>query len=150
MNLKSSFALLGLCATLACGGGSGGSSNSYTPPPPSGPPPNTVYVGGDNGYGGASLVFSPATLTVSAGTQVSFIWQGGMTHSVDSYSLASDSSSKTFTSSGDLSSSNTTYQVTLSTAGTYYYYCKYHGNFFGTYPNATSVATGMAGKIIVQ
>jgi plastocyanin len=148
MNIRSGLSILGLAITLACGGGGGGgdSSSGYTTPPPSGPPANTVYVGGTGGpYGGTgTMSFDPAVLTVPAGTAVTFSWQGG-THTVTSYTLGG---SPTFTSSGAQSSG--TYVYTFNTAGTYYYYCTFHGNFFGTAPNATQEATGMAGKIVVQ
>lgn len=141
MNIRSSLSILGLTASLACGGGGGGSS-SYTTPPPSGPPANTVWVGGGGAY--PTTAFNPATLTVAAGTTVTFSYKGG-THTVSSYAL---SGSPTFTSIPSQSSGD--YPVQFNTAGTYYYYCTYHGNFFGTYPTATQEATGMAGKIVVQ
>ncbi len=144
MNLRSGFTFLGLCAALACGGGGGGSSSSYSTPPPAGPPPNTVFVGGDGGgYGGGTTAFSPSTLTVSAGTQVTFTWKGG-THNVTSYQV---SGSPTFTNSGDHSNAGDTYQFTFSTAGTYYYRCTYHST---AQPDPASEATGMIGKVVVN
>lgn len=145
MNIRSGVSLFVLSLALGCGGGGGYGGSSYTPP--SGPPANTVWVGGSDGYGGTTTAFNPSTLTVSAGTTVTFAWQGG-THSVSSYTLTGDATSKTFTTIPDRSGGSS--QVTFSTAGTYYYYCDLHGNFFGTYPNATSVATGMAGKVVVH
>ncbi|HEU4952280.1 MAG TPA: hypothetical protein VFT46_10005 [Holophagaceae bacterium] len=148
MTIRSPLAFLGLALVLACGGGSGGGGDtgaSYTPPP--GPPANTVWVGGSGGYGGGTTAFDPATLTVPAGTTVTFSFQGG-THTVTSYTLTTDATSKTFTSIPSASSGD--HPVQFPTAGTYYYYCTYHGNFFGTFPNATQEATGMAGKIVVQ
>lgn len=147
MTIRSAFTFLGLSLALACGGGGGGGGDtgaSYNPP--AGPPANTVWVGGSGAYGGTTA-FNPATLTVPAGTTVTFSFQGG-THTVSSYTLSTDATSKTFTSIPSASSGD--YPVQFTTAGTYYYYCTYHGNFFGTYPNATQVATGMAGKIVVQ
>lgn len=145
MTIRSTFTLLALCAATACGGGGGYGSTSSTPP--AGPPPNTVFVGGDNGYGGATTAFSPATLTVAAGTTVTFSFRGG-THTVTSYTLSTDASSKTFTSIPSQSGGD--YPVKFTAAGTYYYYCTFHGNFFGTFPTATQEATGMAGKVVVQ
>ncbi len=144
MNLRSGFAFLGLCAALACGGGGGGSSSYSPPPPPSGPPANTVYVGGSDPYGGSSTSFSPATLTVTAGTAVSFVWQGG-THTVTSYAV---SGSPTFPGVPMPGQSSGTYTYTFPTAGTYYYRCEYHS----TAPvNSSSVATGMMiGKVVVN
>ena len=144
MNIRSGLSILSLAASLACGGGGGGSSSSATPPP-SGPPANTVWVGGGGAY--PTTAFNPATLTVPAGTTVTFSFKGG-THTVSSYTLTTDANSKTFTSIPSQSSGD--YPVQFATAGTYYYYRTYHGNFFGTYPTATQEATGMAGKIVVQ
>ena len=146
MNIRSGISLFALSLALGCGGGGGGyGGNSMQS---SGPPANTVWVGGSTGsYGTGGTSFNPAALTVPAGTTVTFSYQGG-THTVTSYTLNGDANSKTFTSIGSQSSGD--HPVTFSTAGTYYYYCTYHGNFFGTPPNATSVATGMAGKIVVQ
>jgi len=146
MNIRSGISLIALSLGLACGGGGGGGYGGGSTPPP-GPPANTVWVGGSDGYGGVTTMFNPATLTVSAGTQVTFSWQGG-THSVSSYTLSTDATSKTFTTISDQSSGSN--QVTFSTAGTYYYYCDLHGHFYGTFPNATQEATGMAGKIVVH
>ncbi|HXC16418.1 MAG TPA: hypothetical protein VNV60_03150 [Holophagaceae bacterium] len=141
MNIRSGLSILGLAAALACGGGGGGSSSS-APPPPSGPPPNTVYVGGDSGYGGAITAFNPSTLTVTAGTAVTFSWQGG-THTVTSYAY---NGSPTFTGLPAGQSSGT-YTYTFPAAGTYYYYCTYHGTLAA---GGTSQAMGMAGKVVVQ
>ena len=144
MNIRSGLSILGLAASLACGGGGGGSS-SYTPPTPSGPPANTVWVGGAGGYGGTpDTSFTPSTLTVAAGTTVSFVWQGG-THTVTSYAV---SGSPTFTGVPMPGQSSGTYPYTFTTPGTYYYRCEYHS----TAPvDANSVATGMMiGKVVVN
>ena len=143
MNLRSGITALGLFTALACGGGGGGSS-SYTAPTPQGPPPNTVYVGGDNGYGGGSTAFAPATLTVTAGTQVTFSWQGG-THTVTSYSV---SGSPTFPGLPMPGQSSGTYAYTFANPGTYYYRCEYHST---AQADPNSEATGMMiGKVVVQ
>lgn len=143
MNLRSGLTLFGLLASLACGGGGGGSSSSY-PSTPAGPPPNTVYVGGDSGYGGSDMTFTPSTLTVSAGTMVTFVWKGG-THNVTSYAV---SGSPTFTNSGDHSNVGDSFQYTFATAGAYYYRCTYHST---AQADPNSVATGMMiGKVVVQ
>ena len=140
MNVPSSLALLALALTVSCGGG--GSSYS-TPPPPAGPPANTVWVGSSDPYGGGTMSFSPATLTVSVGTTVTFSWQGG-THTVTSYAY---NSSPTFPGVPMPGQSSGTYAYQFNTAGTYYYYCEYHGTLTA---GGTSLATGMAGKVIVQ
>ena len=139
MTIRSSFSILGLAAGLACGGG--GSSSSSAPTPPAGPPPNTVWVGGSTGYG-STTAFSPATLTVPVGTAVTFSWQGG-THTVTSYAY---NGSPTFPGLPAGQSSGT-YIYTFPAAGTYYYYCTYHGTLVA---GGTSLAMGMAGQVVVQ
>lgn len=144
MNIRSGLSILGLAITLACGGGGGGgdSSSGYTPPPA--PPANTVWVGGSGGYGSSLTSFNPATLTVTAGTTVTFSWQGG-THTVTSYAV---SGSPTFPGVPMPGQSSGTYTYQFNTAGTYYYRCEYHS----TAPvDANSVATGMMiGKVVVN
>ncbi|HET6329731.1 MAG TPA: hypothetical protein VFF76_02995 [Holophagaceae bacterium] len=141
MNIRSGLSILGLATALACGGGGGGSS-SYTPPPPSGPPPNTVWVGGGGGYGGGTTAFNPSTLTVTAGTTVTFSWQGG-THTVTSYAY---NGSPTFPGLPAGQSSGT-YTYQFNTPGHYYYYCTYHGTLAA---GGTSQAMGMAGEVVVN
>lgn len=143
MNLRFGLSILGLAVALGCGGGGGGSSAASTPPPA--PPANTVWVGGSSSdpYGGGTTAFNPATLTVAANTAVSFVWKGG-THTVTSYAV---SGSPTFPGVPDPGQSSGTYTYTFTTPGTYYYYCTYHGSLA---PGGTSVATGMAGKVVVN
>lgn len=127
--------LLGVILGLGCGGGgsatgpSSSTGGTTNPPPP--PPANTVTV--------ANNSFTPATLTVPAGTTVTWNWNtcsGGdaygngqtcVSHSVvmDDNSLASDTQS-----SGS-------FEHTFATAGTYPYHCSVHG-------------AAMSGKIVVQ
>lgn len=126
---------------LACGGGGGGSS---TPAPagPVGPPANTVWVGGGDVYG-YNMTFSPETLTVAAGTTVTFTWKGG-THTVTSYAY---NGSPTFPGVPMPGQSTGVYSYKFDAAGTYYYYCEYHGTLTA---GGTSLATGMIGKVVVQ
>lgn len=144
MNIRSGLSILGLAITLACGGG-GGSSSSYTAPTPAGPPANTVWVGGAGSYGGSGPTnFDPATLTVAAGTSVSFVWKGG-THTLTSYAV---SGSPTFPGVPMPGQSAGTYTYQFNTAGTYYYRCEYHS---AAPVDANSVATGMMiGKVVVN
>lgn len=116
---------------VACGG-----SGSTSP-----------YGGGGGGGGGGCTptatmictatvdVFSPATLTVPAGTTVTWENGDGVAHTVTSATGSAD------TYDMALSSGTVTHKFT--TAGTYNYYCKNHG-FNGTPP------TGMHGTITVQ
>ncbi len=116
----------------------------------------SVYGGAGGGGGGGSstsctststkvcmigLTFSPASLTIAAGGTVT--WQNGSsaTHTVTSSSL----STATFNSGNPPAgvAPAGTFSHTFPTAGTYHYYCQYHGAD-GNPP------TGMAGTIIVQ
>lgn len=104
---------------------------------------NSPYGGGGGGCTPtatqvcmAGTTFNPTTLTVSAGTQVT--WKNGSTaiHTVNSAT-----GSPTTYSSGDVTT-NGTFSHTFSAAGTYPYYCLHHGAD-GTPP------TGMHGTITV-
>jgi plastocyanin len=79
--------------------------------------------------------FSPATLTVAAGTTVT--WENGdaIAHTVTSATGSADTY--------DMALASGTVSHQFMTAGTYNYYCKNHG-FNGTPP------TGMHGTITVQ
>jgi plastocyanin len=104
------------------------------------------YGGGGGGGGGCtptatkvcttgSLQFSPATLTVAAGTTVTWENGGGGAHTVTSATGSADPY--------DLALAAGTASHQFMAAGTYNYYCKNHG-FNGTPP------TGMHGTITVQ
>ena len=114
----------GANAATATSAGLTGSPVTFTA---TGQPPVTgsaVQVGND--------FFSPATLTVSAGTTVTWTWAAGATsHSVES------TGSPSFTSSSIMSGGGSTYSFTFNTAGTYHYDCAVHGS-------------AMSGTIIVQ
>jgi plastocyanin len=107
---------------------------------------STAPAGGGGGGGGCtptaskvcmgSASFNPATLTVSAGTTVSWQNTSGITHTVTS------ATGSTLTYDNNVPNGMTVSQ-TFSTAGTYHYYCRFHG-FDGNPPS------GMAGTITVQ
>lgn len=78
------------------------------------------------------MAFSPATLTVPAGTTVQ--WQNGSSYT---HSVTSDPASPLAYDSNDVGNGGT-YSQTFATAGTYHYYCKYH------------ISLGMTGTITVQ
>lgn len=105
-------------STSAYGGGGGGCTPTAT---------QVCMVG---------LSFNPTSLTVSAGTTVT--WNNGATttHSVTSATGSADVYSQDVTVGG-------TFQHTFTTKGTYPYYCRFHGAN-GTPP------TGMAGSITVN
>jgi plastocyanin len=93
-------------------------TTSQTPPPAS---PNTVTMTGSR--------FSPATLTVTRGTTVT--WQNA-----DSYTHTATSDSSTW-DTGNISAGGSA-SKTFTTAGTFHYHCTYHR------------AMGMTGTITVN
>lgn len=100
------------------------SSNPYgapTSPSPVSPPANTVSMSGS--------AFKPATITVSAGTTVTWKNDDGYTHTSTSDTGVWDSGNI----GGGASAS-----IKFNTAGTFPYHCTYHGPM------------GMKGTVIVQ
>jgi len=119
----------GALLLVSCGGGS-----------------TSPYGGGGGGGGGCTPTatkictatvdqFNPATLTVAAGTTVTWENGDGGGHTVTSATGSADTY--------DLALASGTVSHQFTTAGTYNYYCKNHG-FNGTPP------TGMHGTITVQ
>lgn len=124
---------VGLALLASCGGSTG------------------PYGGGGGGGGGGGMCtpsgatlcmgaasFNPATLTITAGTTVT--WQspsGNPTHTVTSATGSTD-----VYGSADINGGGS-FSHKFATAGTYHYYCKYHGTD-GNPP------TGMAGTITVN
>lgn len=101
------------------------------------------YGGGGGGGGGGctptasqicmnALSFGPPTLTITAGTTVT--WQNG---SVATHTVTSDAGSSLTYDSGNVGPGGT-FSQTFNTAGTYNYHCTYHVN------------RGMTGTITVQ
>ena len=84
----------------------------------------------------ANMAFSPATLTVPAGTTVTWVNHDGDSHSVES-------SDKRFPSS-TLLNTGETYAYTFTTPGTYKYHCGVHSFMTGkiVVTGAPSAATG--------
>jgi len=105
----------------------------------------TTYGGGGGGGGctptatkictAGGSQFSPVTLTVAAGTTVTWENGDGIAHTVTSATGSADTY--------DMALASGTVSHQFATAGTYNYYCKNHG-FNGTPP------TGMHGTITVQ
>ena len=127
------FMLIGIVVTLGCGGGSATGTDGGSPPPPPPPPPpaNTVAVTNNS--------FTPANITVSPGTTVTWNWNtcsggdgygNGQTCVDHSVVLDDGSASSSVQSTGSI-----THQ--FAAAGTYSYHCAVHG-------------TAMSGKIVVQ
>jgi plastocyanin len=100
-------------------------------PPPVGapaPPPSSGTPGGSNSTAQSVMImnyaFTPGSLTVSAGTKVTWTNMDSVAHTVTS------------SGSGPLSSPNIppqgTWSYTFATPGTYKYYCAIHPNMTGT------------------
>lgn len=126
------FTLLG---AAACGGGGGGNTTApNTPVTPVTPAsPNDVVV--------KNNLFDPATVTVAAGSTVTWTWAtctGGDPYGTGTgqtcvdHSVAWDAGD-----AGSATQQTGTYQRTFTTAGTYTYHCAIHG-------------TSMSGKVVVQ
>jgi len=86
---------------------------------------NEVFIQG--------MAFSPAALTVMAGTTVTWTNKDGMTHTVTSDTSLFDS--------GNVAS-NATYSYTFANAGTYAYHCTIHPSMKGTITVTAYVAPG--------
>jgi plastocyanin len=97
---------------ISCGKSSGYSSGNNTPPPAS---PNSVTISG--------MSFSPANLSVIAGTTVTWTNDDGMTHTVTSTSGAFDS--------GNLAAGGK-FSHTFGTVGSFPYKCTIHAGMAGT------------------
>lgn len=89
------------------------------------PGANEVFIQG--------MAFSPATLTVTAGTTVKWTNKDGVTHTV--------TSDNTLFDSGNVLP-NGIYSYTFSTAGTYTYHCSIHTSMKGTVVVTAYVAPG--------
>jgi plastocyanin len=121
----------GVVLFAACGGstspyGGGGGGASCTP--------TATQVCTAAGF---SEAFNPVNLTVPVGTTVT--WNNG---SAQAHTVTSATGSGDVYNSGNMNAA-ATYQHTFMTAGTYPYYCQFHG-VNGTPP------TGMHGTITVQ
>lgn len=123
--------------TLAACGGSGGGYNTdpgssgNNPPPP--PPPS----GSSNTVTLQATSFSPTTISVNAGTTVTWEWAPCTD---DGYGGTCPTHAVTFDDGSNIASatqSTGTFTRTFATAGTYKYHCAIHG------------AT-MSGQVVVQ
>ena len=95
-----------------------------------------VKMGADDG----SLVFSPSSLSVSAGETVTFKNNAGFPHNVvfDEDAVPGGINADSLSHEEYFNAPGETYDVTFSKAGTYEYYCEPHQG------------AGMAGKIVVS
>jgi plastocyanin len=97
--------------------------------PVDGPSPVEIQLLSD----GSGNRFSPASVTIPAGTTVTWRWVSGF-HNV------MPTGNPTFTGNGAPVSAPTTFSQTFSTPGTYLYFCVVHG----------TPSSGMRGTIVVQ
>jgi hypothetical protein len=100
---------------VGCGGSGGGYGTGPTPPPP---PANTVDAT-------PAEAFTPASITVTAGTTVSFAF-GSLGHNVFFDAVAGAPADIAGTNA------NTTITRVFNTAGTFTYTCHIHPNMHGT------------------
>jgi len=133
MNLRKAFpslaiAVLALLALAGCGSiaNSYGSASKSTPMPAStaaAPAPATGHTVAIQNF-----AFSPQTLTVKAGTNVTWTNSDSAPHTVTSTDGPSTSASPTgLFDSGQLAS-GATFSFTFTRAGTYYYECTIHAS----------------------
>ena len=92
------------------GGGGGGGGNG-------GPGANEVWIQG--------MAFVPSSITVSAGTTITWINKDGITHTV-----TSDTGVTPSFDSGNIGSGGSS-PLNFATAGTYKYHCAIHPNMMG-------------------
>lgn len=88
--------------------------------------PNPNGGGGSGGTNQVSMQgsqFSPASITVSKGSAVTWINNENVVHTVTSNAGSFDS--------GDMANGNT-FSFTFSNAGTFPYHCKHHSSMTGT------------------
>ena len=132
--LVASVAVLAVVALAACGGSSGGSGSS-TPASTT----TSASGGGGSAVSIADFAFSPQTLTVTAGTAVTWTNNDGAPHTV----TATDGPSTGAQTTGAFDSGNLgqgqTFSFTLEKAGTYYYDCTLH-----------AAQASMHGTVVVQ
>ncbi len=103
-----------IAANISCS--KSGSSSNNTLPPPVAPGPGTVSISG--------MAFKPSTLTVKAGTKITWTNNDGFAHTV-----TSDDGS-TF-SSGNVAAAGK-FTFTPSAAGTINYHCNIHSGMTAT------------------
>lgn len=122
MSIRSFSMVLTAAFLFGCGGGSGGAITS-PPVPPTTPLPSSGSV---NSVSVINNAYQPASLTVAAGTAVTWTWN---TCSGDSYGGQSCVSHSVTFDDGttSLTQQTGTFSRTFATKGTYKYHCVVHG-----------------------
>ena len=146
--LLAGVAVLAVLVLAACGGSSGGSGSSTPASSPtaasggsSAPAssPTSASGGGSSAVSIADFAFSPQTLTVPAGTTVTWTNNDGAPHTVTSTDGPSTSAQTTGVfDSGNLGSGQT-FSFTFDKPGTFYYVCTLH-----------AAQASMHGTVVVQ
>ena len=118
--IKTQLAVVLLAATLAGCGSISGYGSMAPPPPPPPPPPSTHTIDATN-----SLVFSPASLQVSAGETVTFTF-GSVAHNVFFATQAG--------APADITGNNASVSIgrQFTMAGTYNFTCHIHPSMHGS------------------
>jgi plastocyanin len=119
-----------VASSAGCADGGNGGTSLPPPPPPPPPAPGTVAVRNDE--------FVPATITVTVGGTVTWIWEG-QDHNVTSV-LAPAFGPNSQTRNAPFTHG----PLTFNTPGTYRYICTIHGAVSG------GQTTGMRGVVVVQ
>ncbi len=109
---------------VACGGDKKAVDGSPTPTVTAGPVATNAVKAVDSS-------FSPSAITVTAGTEVVWTFDGTLQHSVTADDKSYDST---------LQNKGATFKRAYATAGTYRYYCTLHGAANGV---------GMSGTVLV-
>jgi plastocyanin len=117
--LLAGVALLAMLALAACGGSSSGSST---------PVSSATATGATSGSAVsiAGFAFSPQTITVSAGTTVTWTNNDGAPHTVTSTDGPATSAATTGAFDSGTLAQGQTFSFTFETAGTFYYDCTLH------------------------
>ena len=130
-------ALVAVPVLVACGSAANGSSGSGGGgTTPASTPSSSA---GGTSVAIANYAFTPQTLTVKAGTTVTWTNKDSVPHNVISATNMSTSATTTNTFASGNFNQGQTFSFTFSTPGTYYYECSIH-----------AAMAAMHGKIIVQ
>ena len=112
-------------------------SSTYNTPTANNTGNNTGSTGGTvpgaNEVWIQNMAFNPSTISVSAGTTITFTNKDAIGHTVTSDSGLFDSGTV---------ATNGTYQYTFSTAGTYAYHCKIHPSMTASVTVTAATGTG--------
>ena len=131
--LALAFALALSAVTTACG--SDDPAPAPTPAADSGTPAGDSGTPAGNGVVVKSNEFSPATITIKVGQEVTWTWAGGTHNVVSGAGCVPDMK---FTSGAPVGTVGNTFKQKFDTAGTVEYFCNPH------------CGVGMKGTVVVQ